>query len=356
MRWMRRLALLLLLSFAPLLLTGCWDVRDVNDRTPALAMGFDYSPNTGWTVSLSEALLNPGGNAAYTNAMHSGQGSTVIEAIEDLRSHLARRLYLGSARVFVLGQGAIQSQTYTVMRLLGQRSEVDETAFLVGAKGTAEGLLSQPDGAFGMTAVRLLKEFEGLHQARDGHVTERIWEAERDMLTPGQGSFIVLPLFVQLPQTSVMSAGTAVIGPDGQLKTVLSREQGVALRWVMRNSGRNVLVLADGSAVKTAWVREATRVPDPRHLEIRLRLAVEGYDFPTHIITANLRARIARLTAQEVLGRTVQVVHLLQAAGVDPAGWTVTARAAGVQGFDVRQAQAVVHVYATVQPHLAPSM
>ena len=235
----RRLGLLALLLGA-LLLAGCWDVHDISDRTPIIAMGFDYLPSGTWRVTISDAVLAQGGAAAYSGATHSGDGPTLTEAVEDLRTHLARRIYLGSCKIYVLGFGALQNHSTEVLRLLLERSEVDKTGFVLGTRATAEALLTKPDGVLGLTGVRLLKEFESEMESRDGHIKEPIWKTVWGALDTGDT--LRLPMFDQLAATSVKATGTALVS-GGQLRALLDREESVDLRWLLNLPGRNVVPL-----------------------------------------------------------------------------------------------------------------
>lgn len=354
MTTLRRLILTFVIATSGLLAGGCWDVRDISDLTPVLAMGFDHSGST-WTATIAEAVLAPGGGAQYTGPMHTGSGPTLVEAIDDLRTHLSRKLYLGSARVFVLGKGVMESHSFEVLHLLSERNEVDSTGFLAGTCDTAEKLLGRPDGALGITSVRLLKEFEGLHESRDGHTTTRIWEAERDLFRPDRQAFFDLPVYAALQTTSIKAMGTGVIGPDGKFALMLDREGSVALHWLQNRPGRNILTLADGSLVKMTALHAGANFLDPQHLSLQVTARVALYDYKTHIVDSSVTDRLAQLTAQDVVRRLETLIPQLQKAGVDPAHWGEMATEAGISGFDIRNVQVNISASASIAPNFTPS-
>lgn len=350
---MRRLTFVAL-AISTLLLSGCWDPHDISDRTPALALGFDYAQGQGWHVSLSEAILSQGSSTLYTGDMHSGDGATLTEAVEQMRTHLARRFYLGSAKVFVLGKGVLESRTSEVLRTLLQHNEVDLTGYVLGTRGTAEQLLAHPDGAMGLTAVRLLKEFESEAESRDGHIKEPLWETLRTALQPG-GS-VRLPVFDELPTTSVKAVGTAIIGPDGRLATILGREESVTLRWLLGRAGRNVLVLDDGSELKTQWTSTSARFAgDAHHLLVHIRARAEVYKTSGLELPLALDQEFAASAARAMVQRCQALIPKLQAAGVDAADWSKVAQQAGLRGFDIRSTTVTVTASVNVAPHFSPS-
>lgn len=354
MRTLRRAVLALAITASGFLAGGCWDVRDISDLTPTLAMGFDHDGSK-WTAIIAEAVLAPGGSAQYTGPMHTGSGPTLVEAIEDLRTHLARKLYLGSARVFVFGKGVMESHSFEVLHLLSERNEVDSTGFLAGTFDTAEKLLGRPDGALGITPVRLLKEFEGLHESRDGHTTTRLWEAERDMVRPGSQAFFEMPLYAGLPTTSIQAMGTVVVGPDGKLATVLGREASVTMHWLQNRTGLNILTLSDGSLVKVSALRTSASFVDAAHLSLRITARAGLYDYKTHLIDSSISDHLAQLTAEDIVRRIQALIPQLQKAGVDPAGWGEMAAEAAISGFDIRNVHVDILASASITPEFTPS-
>ena len=77
-----RYVLMALVAAIALSVSGCWDVRDINDRTPALAMGMDYSAQSGWKVTLAEVILPPSGSAQYSGNLQVGQGTDGLSPLE----------------------------------------------------------------------------------------------------------------------------------------------------------------------------------------------------------------------------------------------------------------------------------
>ena len=356
MRWSRP-ALTALVLASTLLLSGCWDIKDISDRSPVIAMGFDYLAQDHWRVSIVEALLAQGGTASYTGAIHYGDGPTLVEAIEDLRTHLARRLYLGSTKIFVFGKGVLGGRLTEPLLLLLQSSEVDRTAFAVGTSGTALGLLSHPDGAMGLTGVRLLKEFESEPESRDGHFKEPLWKTIWGVLD--RSDTMRIPMFDNLPQTSVRASGTALVS-QGTLRTLLDREESVSLRWLSNLRGRNVVTLP---APYDAYVLKATKVvPTTRYdgkarrITVHVAADLEVYSGPAMKLDSTLMQQLSQVAADEMLRRILSVTRKMQAADADGAHWHQVALEAGYSDFDLRRTTVAVRVTARITPQFSPSL
>ncbi len=348
---------LLALFFSALLLTGCWDVHDISDRTPIIAMGFDYLPGGRWRVSISDVVLAQGGAATYSEAIHWGEGATLTGAVEDLRTHLSRRLYLGSCKLYVLGIGALQAHSTEVLRMLLERSEVDTTGFVLGTRATAQALLAKPDGVMGVTGVRLLKEFESEMESRDGHIKEPIWKTVWGTLDTGDT--LRLPMFDQLAATSVKASGTALIS-GGRLRVLLDREESVDLRWLMNVRGRNVLALDPPYSqydLKTTSTHATTTYDGrTRHISVRLSAALEMYTAPSLVLPERLLQQLAQAAAQTMARRMVALTRKMQQADVDGALWHNAAMRAGHFDFDIRRTSISVQVRARVAPQFSPSL
>ncbi|MDA8347125.1 MAG: hypothetical protein M0Z66_16925 [Thermaerobacter sp.] len=353
----RKAGLLGLLIACGLLLSGCWDMHDISDRTPIIAMGFDYRTDGTWRAIISDALLAQGGSASYSGNIHYGEGPTLTEAIEDLRTHLARRFYLGSTKIYVLGMGVLQNHSTEVLRMLLQRSEVDQTGFVLCTRGTAQDLLSHPDGAMGLTGVRLLKEFESEPESRDGHIKEPIWKTVWGALDTSDT--LRIPIFDNLPQTSVKASGTALI-TNGQMKTMLDREESVTLRWLLNMYGRNVLPLDppyEGYELKTSSVRTTTRYDGKtRHISIQSTADMEVYTAPSMKLPAALIQTLSQAAAETMVRRIMALTQKMQSADTDGALWHNTATQAGYFDFDLKKTSVSVTVKVRTAPHFAPSV
>jgi hypothetical protein len=353
---LRRLGALVVAASAVLGTAGCWDVHDVNDLTPVLSVGLDHTGGR-WTMTVEDAVVGSGGTSAFQSVPHHGYGSALSTAIDDLRAHLARRLYVGSARVFVIGHGALEGDVRDIVRRLTESQEVDETAFLVASATTAAALLAHRDGVFGTTSVRLIKEFDSPEMAGHAHLETRVWEAQRDLSQPGPGSFAAIPVFGLSGEASALELGTALIGPDGRLATVLDRDQSATMAWIMSQPGREVLPLPDGNRVEPVSARASAQLVDARHLSLHVRLgAVAYYVRGPAVIRSALRAHLEHLAAQVVLERTLSLVRRLEAAGVDPAGWSLMAERQGLRPFDIRHLHVALTVSVTLAPHFAKSL
>lgn len=352
-----RAGLLTLLLLLMPLMAGCWDMHDISDRTPIIAIGFDHFRSGDWRVTISDAVLAQGGASSYTGATHWGDGPTLTEAIEDLRTHLARRFYLGSCKIYVFGLGVLEGHSTEVLRMLLRRAGVDQTGFVVGTRATAQALLAKPDGVMGLTGVRLLKEFESEMESRDGHIKEPIWKTVWGALDTRDT--LRIPMFDQLPATSVKASGTALIS-RGRLGTFLDREESVTLRWLLNLPGRNVLPLDPPYGqyeLKTSNVHTSTTYDGKaRHIAVRISAALEVYTAPSMELPSAVAKELGQAAATTMVRRITTLTRKLQAADTDGALWHSIAEYAGHFDFDLKRTTVSVQVQTHIAPHFSPSV
>lgn len=357
MRMARRpLSFICLLTLATLLLTGCWDARDINDRTPALSVGFDRTEGGRWRVILAEVLPQGGESARYVTNIHTGEGATIPDAFDQVRSHSSRRLYIGSVGTYVLGKNVVADGVKTVLHFLTERRESSQTSFLLATDGTAEALLQAPDGALGSMPVRLDREFEVQEALRNGHLPIQVWEAYRRALTPGSALF--LPVFNVFPGEGAEATGTAIIGPDGRRVLQLDHKESVTLRWLLGIPGRSLVALPDGTTIKTTWnsVRVRVLTRNPLTLGVSLAAKVEAYSQPDLLVSSARIKEVEALAARTLLEKSLALLKKLQASAADVPEWHETAEQAGIPGFDFRTARLVVTTRVTMEPKDASTL
>ncbi|MDQ0255077.1 spore germination protein KC [Evansella vedderi] len=94
-----------------LLLTGCWDRKEVNDLALVMGTGIDYIDEN--TIELSVEMKLPGtgagggtdmGGIEETTFVQSATGRTMAEAIANLQMRFPRRLFWGHNRVILFNE------------------------------------------------------------------------------------------------------------------------------------------------------------------------------------------------------------------------------------------------------------
>lgn len=96
------------LALAAVLLSGCWNRRELNELSIAVAMGIDLSKN-GYILSLQivnarEIAAKDGAGYSLPVTVYREEGKTVFEALRRVSSKLNHKVYLSHMRIVVISE------------------------------------------------------------------------------------------------------------------------------------------------------------------------------------------------------------------------------------------------------------
>ncbi|QUG41799.1 Ger(x)C family spore germination protein [Psychrobacillus sp. INOP01] len=139
----RGIFILLILS---ILLTGCWNRRELNELAITLALGIDKSDDeylvTAQIVVPSEASMS-GGEGKSPVTLVNGRGETVYEAIRKMTKETPRKIYPGHLRMLVISESLAKEGIGDSLDLLSRDWELRSDFYVVVAKeSTAEEILN----------------------------------------------------------------------------------------------------------------------------------------------------------------------------------------------------------------------
>lgn len=133
-----------------LLLTGCWDRREINDVAFVLAGGADKEgdnirisvliPLTGNMGSMGGGG-GSGGQKPFT--VKTELGKTVSEAVSKLQNRLPRHLFFGHRRVIIIGEELARTEGIeTILDAITRTPEKRLSTFIAISEGKAHDLLN----------------------------------------------------------------------------------------------------------------------------------------------------------------------------------------------------------------------
>ncbi|WP_194841348.1 Ger(x)C family spore germination protein [Salinibacillus xinjiangensis] len=127
------------------LLSGCWDARELSDIAIATALGVDKE---GDQILVSAQILNPGeiaGNTISTRtavSTYQAKGSTFFEAIRKLTTIAPRRIYLAHLRMIILGEEFARGGVADVLDFISRDHEMrTDFNFAIARENTAENVV-----------------------------------------------------------------------------------------------------------------------------------------------------------------------------------------------------------------------
>ncbi|MBB6675390.1 Ger(x)C family spore germination protein [Cohnella nanjingensis] len=140
---MKRIVILLLAICAAssaLLLSGCWNRRELNDLGIMMGTAIDKEAG-GYRVSAqvvdpAEVAVKGAASGRSPVTMYTATGPTVFEAIRKMTETSPRKIYAGHIRVLILGEALAREGIAQALDLLSRDSEPRTDFYLMVARGT----------------------------------------------------------------------------------------------------------------------------------------------------------------------------------------------------------------------------
>ncbi|EJL46999.1 putative spore germination protein YfkR [Brevibacillus agri] len=238
---MKRLTPIVVLLMGMLVVSGCWDRREVNDMAIVIAMAMDKEPNGHYRLSVQVPLVSSLGSTSgggggtsgdKTYYVDSAVGKTIREANSMIQSRMSRELYYSHHRMIVIGEQLAKEGMSDVLDIVARFPENRLTAYLVMTKGKGIELLNaQPQfERFSGEAMRELVKMEAIPVS--------LKDVAQMLTTPGIDAFLpVLAPVDSHPKgksKEVEFTGIGLFRGD-KLVYVSKAESIKGLRWFQRN-------------------------------------------------------------------------------------------------------------------------
>lgn len=124
---------LLFLALLPLLLTGCWDRKDPEDRAFIITLGVDAEKD-GYGFSFAPANIETGEAEIYT-----ANAQTLAEAVAQVDCRTSRKTDLGQLKTVILGADVLREEQKLMafLRELERSRTVSEKVMLLATENSA---------------------------------------------------------------------------------------------------------------------------------------------------------------------------------------------------------------------------
>lgn len=130
---------LLLISLGLLLLTGCWDKRELNELGIVGAYGIDFDQNTGDVIVTTQiirpsAMKKDNSGTKTTVEYVTTNGKTIFEAVRNAAKQFDRRAYYAQSKVLVISERMAKEKMNNVVDFLTRSPQPRNTAWIIIAK------------------------------------------------------------------------------------------------------------------------------------------------------------------------------------------------------------------------------
>lgn len=166
MRWMnKKFILIKLILVLSLLLTGCWDKVEIDDRAFIMGLGLDKADNVikATYVFPNLPVITGQGGGGDNNFIKETKGKTLLEANEKINNISNRRITFDHTKVIVLGESFLQDPDAIKMTFdyFARSPEYALSLLLVATDTEASKLLQTQPNAEEPVGIYAFEMFEG---------------------------------------------------------------------------------------------------------------------------------------------------------------------------------------------------
>ncbi|WP_017726102.1 Ger(x)C family spore germination protein [Halalkalibacterium ligniniphilum] len=246
-----------LLLLVPLLLTGCWNKRELNEIAIVIAVGIDKVAETN-DFQVTFQVMNP---TAIASGVTGGEGGSntpittytetdksIFEAIRKVSKKVPRQLYFSHMQVLVIGEELAEEGINEIFDFFDRSSQIRLTTKVVVARET--------DAASMLKILTPIDKVPGESMAKKIEITEKSWSE-----TINTEIYDVIKAMVNIGREPIISGAKIIGNPaEGENKSNLEQAvpqglieiDGVALfkegklkRWVEGNQIRGIVWVQD---------------------------------------------------------------------------------------------------------------
>ncbi|MBY3618432.1 Ger(x)C family spore germination protein [Acinetobacter sp. CUI P1] len=314
------------------LLTGCWDSRELTDIGFVVALAIDKGETK--NIRITVQIVNPinvsstqggGSPAPLPPTTYSAEGNNVFDATRVLSKKLSRQLHYGHAVVLLVGEELATTQG--IKKLfdgIERDSEFRPSATMVIARGTTgEEIIKQRTSLDNSPAIKIKKMVAETEKAFGENIDEKIYQVIQAIVSSGKEPTIT---GIQLDSTNkedkIMANGIATF-KDGKLMRWLDGNESRGFLWVLGRVNSTLLTMDWNGQPHTIGI-ENIRTKSSFHSSfdksgkpiIEVKIGADAnigeVDVPIDVTNPRLFLQIERLYMQAVHDEAVATIKLMQ--------------------------------------------
>lgn len=284
----------ILVCLASLLLSGCWDNKEVQDINYITALGIDYKDEKYiiYVQMLDFATIAKQESSKQTEKapiwVGRGTGTTLTEALIDLYTSSQQRVSWGHVTALVLSEAVLKpKQLSQVFDLTNRSQEIRYTKWIYGTKDKLEDLFTVSP-FFQLSPLHSL-----LHEPRESYVqfsfVRPIQFVNFIRLYREKAATVILPSLhistqnwsENLKQHPILEVNGGFLVKNKELMGWLPRSDLLGTRWLASaNTHAAVIVKADGEAIGSIRLENPHSsievIRRPNNASYRIKLNVTG--------------------------------------------------------------------------------
>lgn len=234
------------------LLTGCWDQREIEERTSVVAIGIDRSKELPELYKVSVQIPIPikiagasggGGGSGEAVKVMSSTGKTIVGAFGNLQKRMNQKLFYGHTRIIAIGEAVAREGVDKVMDGFRRDPQIRRLLWPLVVDGEAADILSAQPVLEQIPTVYIMSMIE--NGASIGRIPDmNLGQFYIDLSSTSRQPFLN---YFEVRGDDVKWAGVAVFKEDQMIGQLTARETWNMMRVWSNKNGGNIVFPFEGN-------------------------------------------------------------------------------------------------------------
>lgn len=145
----RKITVCAVLVFVTVILSSCWNYREVNEMAIIVGAAIDKSTTEKYKLTVELLDVSGGQQTQISTSVLSVEGETVFDAARKLISVEGKRGYWGHIRILIVSEEIARDDIAEVVKFFRQDAEARGDLYVIISKGSAASEIFQADRALG---------------------------------------------------------------------------------------------------------------------------------------------------------------------------------------------------------------
>ena len=279
-----------------LVLTGCWDQKEIGEVNYATAIGIDYDDNK-YTLyvqllDFANVAKQEGSKLSETSPLYIGKGtgSTFMEAVNDLYETSQQSINWGQIGAIIYSESVMEQGIEKVEQGMRRNGEFRYTPWIFGTTESIEKILGE-SGFFHLPPVYTVLYKPNVTYKANSYIEPlRMYQFNANYKDPG-GTTLLPSISVNEGAWKESAAGEKPKGTleidgvfpvnEGKYRQWMSREEVRGLRWIDRKTNNTTIkVVQDGESIGTVEVIKPRAhikpVEEDKAVKFNIKLKAKG--------------------------------------------------------------------------------
>lgn len=293
------------------LLTGCWDAREIEERTSVIAVAVDQHAE-GYEVTVQVPIPTKivgsgdgGGGGSGQNAVQlfTGTGKTMTDALEAIENQTNQRIFFGHARLLLFGEELAREGIGKSLDSLRRHPEIRRRQWPIVVKGKAKEAIKSSPKLEQIPMEYILRLLEnGVREGR--HTNQGLGDLYIDLVNPAKEPILN---YMEIEPRRTRWLGLAVFHQDRMVGTLSRKESQQLLHIREGKVGESVDTPCPGGYI----------VFQPKELNRKVRVfftdGIPGIDVRIQVrggvIEKTCHFDLSRPNALKTVSRAVETVY-----------------------------------------------